>query len=203
MSTTIRKKVRVEGGAFGKLKSLGPELMAAIDTRLVAGETGKDIALWIQNDLGRLTDMKLPTLKKSLERYRASELRQKTIERIANVQRHQSTTQLVQRLNAMDELEEMAMIQRGRVEKLLVREAELPGGILLKDTSNEIRLLKDMLVDLGRVQLETGVLARATKTVKGQMVGANGEMHNFEWTEEQEKMFQTIEHLAAHAAEDA
>ena len=72
----------------------------------------------------------------------------------------------------------------------------------LKNTTNEIRLLKDMLVDLGRVQMETGLLPRAAKTIKGTVTGADGQIKEFAWTEEQEELFKEIEELESAAARE-
>lgn len=196
-------KAKPSQSALKRLQSLGPEVMDRIDSRLLAGDPAKQIVRWVQSELGQLTAVKEDTLKKALERYREHDLRKRTLERIANAQSGHNLTSVAKRLNAMDQLEEMVRHQRVRVDKLLARESQLPQGILLKDTTNEIRLLKDMLVDLGRVQLETGLLPRASRTLRGQVVGADGEVKHFEWTEEQEELFREIEELEGHAAEEA
>ena len=185
-----------------RLESLGPEVMDRIDSRMASGESPITVARWVQDDLQQLTDVKLETLKKALHRYLGGELRDKVMGRIAAAQRGASQATVLKRLNAMDELEEMVRYQRGRVDKLLMREEQLPGGILLKDTTNEIRLLKDMLVDLGRVQMETGLLPRAAKTIKGTVTGADGQIKEFAWTEEQEELFKEIEELESAAARE-
>jgi hypothetical protein len=189
--------------AFKKLKSLGADRMNEVDARLLSGEPCSSIAAWIQVDLGKCKDIKPASLKKMLERYRETELRQKTLARIANAQRGDSIKTIQKRLNALDEMEDMVRVQRGRVEKILMREANLPEGMLLRDASNELRLLKDMLLDLGKIQLETGLLAKAPKTFRGSMVSSDGQVKHFEWTEEQEELFRMIEKIENHAAEDA
>lgn len=200
----MRAKAKgVASRAFKKLKALGSDRMAEIDSRLLSGEPCSTIAAWIQVDLGKCKDIKPASLKKMLERYRETELRQKTLARIANAQRGDSIKTINKRLNALEEMEEMVKIQRGRVDKILMREAKLPEGILLKDASNEVRLLKDMLLDLGKLQLETGLLPRAAKTFRGSMVGSDGQVRHFEWTEEQEELFKTIEKIEHNVAKDA
>ena len=195
-------KIKLKQIAFRRLKDLGPDMMSRIDSKLTSGESGMDVARWLQEDCNQLRDMKPSSLKKTIERYRGTELRNRTIKRIAEAQTGVPVKTLQKRLNAMDELEEMTRIQRGRVDKLHVHESGLPPGILLDKTTGEIRLLKDMLVDLGHIQMETGVLARAAKTFKGTLTDANGEVKQFEWSEEQEKLFQELEQHV-HAAEDA
>lgn len=186
-------KLRISTRAHAKLKALGEDVMADIDRRLLAGEPASSIAAWLQVDLGKLKGTQPASAKKMLERYRETELRDKTMARIAGAQTTDSIKVVNRRLNAMDELEDMVRIQSGRLRKLLTHETHLPPGVLLNKSVNpEMRLLKEMMVDLGRLQLETGVLARASKTVTGTIVGDDGEVRHFEWTEEQEKMFNEL-----------
>ena len=56
---------------------------------------------------------------------------------------------------------------------------------------DEGRLLKEMLVELGRLQLETGVLARAPKKITAPS-DPNGGVQTFEWTQEQEALFNEL-----------
>lgn len=188
-------KMKVVPQAYKKLKSLGEDVMAKLDSKLLSGETGLDVAKWIKEDLKLLPKDDIYSLKKCLERYRRSELRNKTIERIANVQAGDGITTIQRRFNAMEELTELSLQQRARVDKMIMREAAMPGGILLKDTSREIALMKDLLVDLGRVQLETGLLQRASKSIKGTITDPDGTVKKFEWSEEQEELYQTLEEL--------
>lgn len=205
MSIRIKKKkYSTKGGEFRQLKALGPAIVEAVESKLLAGETARSIARGLHEN-GHLLEMKEDAIAKALTRYRGSELRDKTIERIAGVQKNASIAQISARLNAMDELESVVQLQKGRVHKLLQKEDGLPQGIILKDASNEMRLLKDMLVDLGKIQLDTGILQKASKTYKGQYQGTDGQMHSFEWTEEQEQLYQSIEMMEqneAFSAED-
>jgi hypothetical protein len=91
----------------------------------------------------------------------------------------------------MDELTELVAHQKDRFEKMYLKEKMAP--LLMKQVSEEGRLLKDMLVELGKLQLETGVLQRAPKKVTGSMTDANGAVQSFEWTLEQEQLFKAIE----------
>jgi hypothetical protein len=79
---------------------------------------------------------------------------------------------LRKKLVAIDELEQLVAVQKGRLEKVLVKEASLPSGILLKQASDGARLLKETLVELGKLQLETGT--RAPKKVRGTVTDAAG-----------------------------
>lgn len=188
-------KIKLASRAFKNLKSLGTDRMEEIDSRLLSGEPCSSIAASIQVNWGKLKNIKPESLKKCLERYRETELRQKTIARIAEVQSKSAIKTVQKRLTALEHLEEMTQVQRGRVEKLLMREAKLPEGLLLRDTTNEIRLLKEMLTDLGRLQLETGLLKRAPKTITGSVTDEDGHVREFAWTEEQEALYREIEEM--------
>lgn len=195
-------KLKIRKDAYQNLKKLGPEVLAQIDSKLLTGDSALTVATWIQGELGQLTQLKPESLKKTLERYRRSELRNKTIERMAKAQTSDATTTIQKRFNALEEMTEMVKLQRARVDKLLLRESQLPGGLLLKDTTTEISLLKGMLMDLGRIQLETGVLVRAPKTVKGSMTMPDGSTGEFAWTVEQEELFLELEGVEYREVDD-
>ena len=182
--------MNIKKPAYVALKTLGTDMVLQIDEKLIAGETGRMVADWLQKD-GLLKDVKREALIRMIERYRGTEVREKLVKRIADAQTGKSLITVARRATALEELEEIARIQRKRVDKMLALEDGKP--MLITATSNEIRMLKEILVDLGHMQLETGVIVRAPKTVKGVMMGRNGEEVAFSWTEEQAKLYQELE----------
>ena len=178
-------------GAFKRLHDLSWEQQAEIDRRLSKGELPRDIAQVIQEEWQLLGEMKLDSVKKMLERYRKTELREKVVAQIAGQNDMVKTRTLAKRLNAMEEIQTLVEVQRGRFEKMLVRESQSP--LLLKQVSEEGRLLKDMLVELGKLQLETGVLIRAPKKLTGTLTDEEGNIQRFSWTEEQEALARIID----------
>ena len=174
-------------------EALTEDQLGEIDSRLLEGEGAFKIATWIQEEVGVLTDHKTQSLKKALERYRAKDLRRRTIERVSKAHHGTTLPKVHGKLNALENMIGLVENQQQRVGKLLKREADLPNGMLIGDTKNEMRLLKDMLVDLGKLQLETGVLKRAPKTVTGSFT-QNGEEVAFSWTEEQDRLYKQLEH---------
>ena len=192
-------KMKEHGGAYAALKALGDDVLEQIDAKLTAGESGGAVAKWLQEEMKLLADGKRASLTRKLERYRGTELRNKVISRITEAATSASIKTLAKRVNAMDELEEMVRIQRVRVDKMLALEEGKP--MLIGATTGEIKLLKEMLVDLGRVQLETGFLTRAPKTIKGVLANARGERIEFSWTEEQEQLYRELENVERRAEE--
>ncbi len=182
--------MNIKKPAYVALKTLGTDIVLQIDEKLIAGETGRMVADWLQK-AGLLKDVKREALIRMIERYRGTEVREKLVKRIADAQTGKSLITVARRATALEELEEIARIQRKRVDKMLALEDGKP--MLITATSNEIRMLKEILVDLGHMQLETGVIVRAPKTVKGVMTGRNGEEVAFSWTEEQAKLYQELE----------
>ncbi len=182
--------MNIKKPAYVALKTLGTDIVLQIDEKLIAGETGRMVADWLQK-AGLLKDVKREALIRMIERYRGTEVREKLVKRIADAQTGKSLITVARRATALEELEEIARIQRKRVDKMLALEDGKP--MLITAASNEIRMLKEILVDLGHMQLETGVIVRAPKTVKGVMMGRNGEEVAFSWTEEQAKLYQELE----------
>lgn len=181
---------------FKRLHELGEEIVAQVDDMLLAGETPTKVARWLQGDLEVLTDLKESSIKKNLERYRSKDLKQRMVDETAERMMGKSASGLKRQLVALDEMTDAAALQKARVEKILVKEGQLPAGILLKQASDEMRLYKEMLVELGKLQLETGVMRRAPKTITGQVVDPEtGASRQFQWTEEQEALFAQLENL--------
>ena len=131
-----------------------------------------------------------------LERYRGTELRNKVIKRITEAADRRVHQRSRSASTPSNELEEMARIQRTRVDKMLALEDGKPMLISGDDRRNP--LLKEMLVDLGRVQLETGFLDARAEDHQGRYGRTrNGEGIAFSWTEEQEKLYQELEECRA------
>lgn len=182
--------------SFKRLHDLGPEIVAQVDQMLLSGATPTAVARWLQIDKKLLPDLKESSVKKNLERYRSNDIREKVLSDLADQAQGKSISGVHKKLVTMDELEHLAMVQKGRVGKLLLHEAKLPPGIMLKQASEEIRLLKDTLVELGRLQLETGIIKRAAKTGIGSVTDPEtGATRNFTWTEAQADLMAQLESM--------
>lgn len=179
------------GEAFKRLHALGAERVAQIDEMLLKGIPASQVAMVLHGEWKVLTDVKADSVKKMLERYRKTELRARIVHQVAGATQGLRASTLQKRLNAMDELEALVRSQKDRFEKMYMKEKPTP--LLMKQVTDEGRLLKEMLVELGRLQLETGVLQRAPKKISGTLTDEHGVQRAFEWTTEQEALFQQIE----------
>ena len=178
------------GEAFRDLYALGEERVGKIDDLLTKGLPASQVVEVIQGEWKVWTDRKAGTVKKMLERYRKGPLRQRIVHQVATATEHIRASTLRARLNALDELNDLVGHQKDRYLKMYEREK--PTALLMKQVTEEGRLLKEMLVELGRLQLETGVLARAPKKVTGTITDPNGGVQTFEWTQEQEALFNEL-----------
>jgi len=175
-----------------RLYSLGEEVIVEIDRRLTKGQSGLTVARWIREELKQLLDVDEASVKRMVERYRATDLRDRLVQQAVMVQQGVRATTIAKKLNALDELTDLVAIQQGRFQKLYVLEA---GKVDKLDpvVTNEARLLKDMLVQLGGLQLDTGVLPKASKIIKGQTPDELGTPKEFEWSDEQEQLYRELD----------
>jgi hypothetical protein len=102
--------------------------MARIDEMLLEGTPCADRQV-DPGGLGRDARHQQASIKKMLERYRGTELRDRTLARIAGAQGKAEVSVINTRLNALDEMDMMVRIQKDRVTRILAREADLPKGI--------------------------------------------------------------------------
>lgn len=179
-------------GRFGKLHSIGPAKVEIIQDMLEGGKSARECVALIHGEWKLLLDTKPDTLKKMLERFRGTEVRQAVIERVAGAAGKASVTVIAKKLNALEEMTNLVATQKRRFEKVL-RQEDLQDKFLLKSASDEAKLFKEMLVELGKLQLETGALKRAPKTLTGQITDADGNLKQFEWTEAQAHIAEEID----------
>lgn len=157
--------------------------------RLLQGASVKDLVPVIQGEWGVLKDKKPATVQTMLYRYSRKVVKQEAMQRVlATVEKagHLSVTTL-------EDLSTLCKQQHGRVKKALALE-EKGGQMLLTDmATKQIGLLAGMLKDLALLQMETGILPRAPKTVKGMMVGADGSPTAFGWVENDDTLLLALQ----------
>jgi len=148
--------------AYTRLRGLGPERMATIEYRMLRGDGPVLVARLIQEEWGEFQDVKHHTLVKQLARYKESELSNQMAllkDSPDAEKRTEILDKLDKQLDVAQEMAELIGIQKKRLKKGLDFEEKMP--TLSKQLNMEVRLLKDTLNDLGKLQLETGILHRA------------------------------------------
>jgi hypothetical protein len=122
------------------------------------------VAAIIQDDWGLFQDIQQLTLSRQLQRYKDKELATRLAvysETLDDGRRKIILADLEEKFDVMLELQQLCMAQKGRVSKMLVREQSLP--TLITSLSADIRLYKDTLSELARLQMETGLLRRVSR----------------------------------------
>lgn len=184
-----------EKRAFKRLDDLGPEVVQHVDEMLASGIMPSKVAEWL-HDEGHLHDLKLASIKKNLERYRDNVLGEKN--RKAMIPAVKQTAAFKKKLLAVDELTDLYLVQRARLEKLLLKEKTLPEGIMMNEATKQVQLTREVLDTLGKLQLETGIMRRAPKTLTGSFTDtATGEEKQFSWTEEHAALREELDAIDA------
>lgn len=173
-----------------RLKGIGDARLTELRERLKSGDSPLKLAEMMQTEWKVCTDIQPASLKKLLERYRAK-LKVEVVAAIAEASVGKTTTGLLKRLNVMDEIEELAVIQKRRFHKMLMKEDQ--GPLLLKQVSEEIRVYQGLLNQMATLQLETGVLKRVPKHVTGVLTDHAGQTMEFSWTEEHDKLLEVLD----------
>jgi hypothetical protein len=178
-----------------RIAALGDERVTELRDRLQRGDSVLKLVALIQEDWGEITDIKADSLKKTLERFR-KRIREEMTESIVESAVGKTTSGLLKRMNVMEELEELAIVQKRRFQKVLHREEQ--GPLLMKQVSEEARLFQGLLGQLATLQLETGILRRAPKHVMGTMTDPAGHTTEFSWSEEHDKLLEVIDGECQH-----
>ena len=181
--------------AFQRIYSLGDERVDELKERLSSGESPNQLAELVQGVWGQCLDTSDKALSRQLARFRKDVVNRELVESIqeeAGGQVHK----LRQRLDVMEELTDACLIQKDRMLKVYGKEKQ--GPLLMSQVSSEIKTYKDLLCALGSLQLETGLMRRAPKTVTGVLAQEVRDEHQrgvlaIRWTEETEAALRDIE----------
>jgi hypothetical protein len=152
------------------------------------GENAKTVAAMIHKDWGCFDTHALSTVQTMVFRYRRS-ITSKTL--VKRIERSMGSNKHVKALDTMVELTEIIKTQRGRIKRAI--EIEDKTKMLMAQTGIELRLLKDLCRDLAYLQMETGILPRAPKTVTGAFGTPDGKQVSFSWTESDEALLENLE----------
>jgi hypothetical protein len=169
---------------------LGPEKAKQVSNLLLQGEKISNLVERIQGEWKLMLDKKPETVRTILYRYNRGVTKKQTVKRVIDtvtVSKHVKVTTLT-------ELADLCAKQKKRIEKALTMEDRAP--LLLEAASREMRLLKDMLRDLALLQIETGILARAPKTIQGMISDPSGRTTQFAWLESDENLLSALKEEA-------
>lgn len=166
---------------------LGPDRTTELRSRLTQGQTVKSLAPVVQGEWGFFADKKISTVETMLHRYAREVVKKHAIQRVmATVTKRGHVS-----VSTLETLSDLCQTQQKRLQRALSVEAKM-NGLLNDGTTAQIKLLADMLSKLAYLQLETGLLPRAAKTVKGVMMGEDGKPVQFGWVENDDSLLERL-----------
>lgn len=171
---------------------IGPDRAQEVSRLLLQGAEVKDLVPVIQNEWQLLTDKKPATVKTMLYRYNRQVVKRETLRRVAAT----VTTASHLAVTTLEDLSNLCKRQKLRVEKALTTE-DLAKGMLTDMATKQITLYGSLLKDLAVLQIETGLLPRAPKTVKGMMMGPDGVPTAFGWVENDDALLDALKSTQA------
>lgn len=168
-----------------RLATLPKAVQEDLHIRLVRGDSLTDIGKWLHAS-GHMLTYQLQSLIGTLSKFKKRHLAEivKSLQADGKVAALDGSS--LARLNTLMELEGLALAQRERVAKVLSTEKK--GPLLMKAVSDAMAQYRAVLVELARVQMETGVIQRAPKSITGTVVDDTGRLRQFSWTEETAKL---------------
>ena len=182
------------GKKFAALQMEGPEFLEGLKARLLEGQQVTAIARDMM-EAGHFEGMKYEAVIKTMYRFR-DHLHEEKIKQIAAqplaVLDHQTS------ISALKEFEEIVVLQKGRVLKSLAQEEKTP--FINQMTSGEIRLLGEVVDKLARLQMDTGVIKRAPKTIQGQFDVSQSQP--FCWSNEKEALASELGTVIEHEIDE-
>jgi hypothetical protein len=168
---------------------LGPDRVQQLKLLLTEGKSVKGLVSVVQGEWGLFTDKKPSTVQTMIYRYSRETVKKEAVQRVmATVERRGHV-----KVSTLEDLADLCEKQKRRVIKAMALEDKM-NGMVTDLANNQIRLLADMLSKLAFLQLETGLLPRAPKTVKGVMVGTDGQVTAFGWTENDDDLLNHLTH---------
>ena len=176
MGVTVTKKGDQPMGytyKYKRLYDLGSDRLGIIESMLTNGDSPLTCAEHIQQDWGECVEVKITTLEKQIQRYRADVLEPK-IQMAAEKAAEKGTAVSSQMKKFREQVDVMQMLNEGinmqwqRIQKAYTKEANKGDEAKLDPAINkELRPFTDMCRALATLQLETGVVRRVPKQVQG------------------------------------
>ena len=158
---------------YKRLYDLGSDRLGIMESMLTNGDSPLTVAEHIQQDWQECTEVKITTLEKQIQRYRADVLEPKLLmaaEKAADKGAAISSEmkKFREQVDVQDMLNQGMNMQWSRIQKAFTKE-ELKGadGKLDPAINKELRAFTDLARALATLQLETGVVRRVPKQVQG------------------------------------
>jgi hypothetical protein len=171
------------------IATLPPHLAEQVNALLRGGHSCNHVARVIQDTWKYHTQLSFETMKKAVQRYADDLFPSNQMKDLIQIGAVDLVTKLATKIDVLDELYKLSHIQRKRLQKALDGETKL--SFTSKKADEQMKLMHDLVVAVAKIQLETGILPRATKTGVVQSTAQNGEVV-FRVTEEQARVIEAL-----------
>jgi len=185
--------------AFGRITSLDPETQLKIDTLLMKNVSPAKVATIMIEEWGLYSPEEHTALAAQLGRYRTKCTDAKMGAVVARANKTKkgrlAIAEVEGQLDVMEDIKDLIQVQKRRINKMLKTEKNSEGEYQYggKNLRMEMGTLLQLYKQYSYLQLETGVLARAAKTLTGQVqISDDGAMLEFEAQIEQNKDLRAI-----------
>lgn len=152
---------------WGKLiRTLGPERIALVDSRLLNGETGEAVAKTIKLEWKLFPEKKLSVLAVQLNDYRRTTLLTK-LRYLEDGRNDKALSKFAERVDVLENLTTLVELQQGRVSKALAAE-ETNHGLhpLTAGVKLEVQTLGTLYKQLSDLQMDLGLLRKVPQRLQ-------------------------------------
>lgn len=190
--------VRERWKPYQRILDLGSVKIDYLRAQLIKGVPPRVVGRVIKEEWGDLPELSLDALADNLKAWRDKNVMPGISASLLESVRL-SVPAALAKLDTMNELIDLCLLQKKRMHKMYAKEAE--GPLLMATVSNEVTSLAGMLRDLAKLQIETGVLPRAARSVAGTLEvqdpeGASRGKVSFNWTSDMDREFmEVLEHF--------
>lgn len=172
------------------------ERLADLDLMLFEGKKGVHaIATIIQKEWGFYKDKTTKTIARHVQAYKESALGQSRMEELAAQEEKVLEQRFDRRVDVMKELEDLFLLQKERVTKLYTKEKDMPGGLSLKQLDALARDMASTGAALAKLQMATGVIAKAPTKITGTVMDDTGTERPFSWTSATAALYEEVTRL--------
>lgn len=176
------RNLRGPAHKFERLFAMGEEKMKALDGYFLENLSADKVAVIIQREWGLFDDVSTSSLSRQLGRYKSQVWDLKAAatqeELVRDLPKLETTLEgLTARVDVLQKLENIVLIQEKRIMMLYEKEKTMPKGLVLGALSAEWKQYIAMLKTLGEFQMDMGVVRRAPKfigTINGAAEGGTG-----------------------------
>jgi len=152
------------GRAFKRIQELTPEQKAILHTMFYEGRGVPAIMKMFQQTLGLWTDVKENTLEKYLYRYKYDVVDKNMAMVIPKGQEIIPLQHTKEEIDVLEEVGQLVLSQKARVQKLMIREKDMP--VLISSLGGEMKTLSGLIQQFADLSFDLGFVRRVPKTTK-------------------------------------